>query len=110
MDFTLLGNRIGLFAKTMGGKSQLLKFILKKEIKMFHKIYVISLTENVNKFYSDIIPNNCIFGEYKDEWVGDLIKKLTDYKKNNDKKYNVLLIYKIKYLMCIYYKICLFYI
>ena len=92
MNFSLYGNRVGLFAKTMGGKSQLLKFLLKKELHKFNKIYVISLTESVNKFYSDIVPSNCIFGDYQDEWVSDLITKLTQYKSTNTKQYNVLLI------------------
>ena len=92
MNFSLYCNRVGLFAKTMGGKSQLLKFLLKKELHKFNKIYVISLTESVNKFYSDIVPSNCIFGDYQDEWVSDLITKLTQYKSTNTKQYNVLLI------------------
>lgn len=92
MDFTLLGNRIGLLGKTNSGKSRLLMYLLKKEKRKFQKIYVISPTESVLKFYADVVPSNCIFSEYKEEWIMDLIKKLTDYKKNNDKKYNVLLI------------------
>ena len=92
MDFTLLGNRIGLLGKTNSGKSRLLMHMLKKEKHKFQKIYVISPTESVLKFYSDVIPSNCIFHEYDNGWILDLMKKLTEYKKNNNKKYNVLLI------------------
>ena len=92
MDFTLLNNRIGLLGKTNSGKSRLLMYMLKKEKNKFQKIYVISPTESVLKFYADVVPDNCIFHEYDNGWILELMKKLTDYKKNNDKKYNVLLI------------------
>ena len=92
MNFSLLNNRIGLLGKTNSGKSQLLKYMLMKEKHKFHKIFVISPTESVLKFYSDIVPQNQIFHNFSDEWISSLLKKLTDYKKNNDKKFNVLLI------------------
>ena len=92
MNFSLLNNRIILCGKTNSGKSVLLKHMLQKEKKKFHKIFVISPTEAVLKYYSDIIPSNQIFHEYSEDWINDLMKKLTEYKKNNNKAYNVLLI------------------
>ena len=92
MNFSLKDNLIILCGKTNSGKSVLLKHMLQKEKHKFHKIYVISPTEQVLKFYSDIVPENQIIHEYSDEWITDLLKRLTAYKKNNDKKYNVLLI------------------
>ena len=92
MNFSLLNNRIILCGKTNSGKSVLLKHMLQKEKRKFNKIFVISPTEQVLKYYSDIVPENQIIHSYSDEWVSDLLKKLTDYKKNNNKAYNVLLI------------------
>ena len=92
-NFSLLNNRIGLIGKTNSGKSHLLMYLLQKEKHKFHKIYVISPTESVLKFYSDIVPSNQIFHEFKEEWIIDLMKRLTEYKKHNDKKFNVLLIF-----------------
>jgi hypothetical protein len=66
--------------------------MLQKEKKLFNKIFVISPTEQVLKYYSDLIPENQIIHEYSDEWVSDLLKKLTKYKKTNNTKYNLLLI------------------
>ena len=92
MNFSLKDNRIILCGKTNSGKSVLLKHMLQKEKHKFHKIFVISPTEQVLKFYSDIVPPNQIIHEYSDEWITDLLKKLTAHKKNDDKKFNVLLI------------------
>ena len=92
MNLCLFGNRAALIGKTNSGKSQLLKHMLDKEKHKFNKIFVISPTESVLKFYSKIVPENQIFSEYKDEWITDLMKKLTNYKKNNEKPYHVLLI------------------
>ena len=93
-DFSLKNNRCIICAKTNSGKSYLLKYILNKEKHKFHKIYCISPTEFITHFYyPDIVTNeNHIFAEFSDEWLGSLIKKLTNYKKQNDKPYNVLLI------------------
>ena len=92
MNFSLKDNRIILCGKTNSGKSVLLKHMLQKEKNKFNKIFVISPTEQVLKFYSDIVPENQIIHEYSDEWVTDLLKRLTTYKKNNDKKFSTLLI------------------
>ena len=93
MNFSLKDNRVGFFAKTLGGKSNLLKHILLKERKKFQKIFVISLTETINNFYSEIgIPSNQIMHEYNEDWINDLMKRLTQYKQHNKKPYNVLLI------------------
>ena len=68
-----------ILAKRNSGKSELLKYLLKYSIKNndFHKIYVISPTEKINKFYSDIIPTNCIFDKYEDEWIICLLDKMS---------------------------------
>ena len=92
MELSLLNNRLLITAKTNSGKSELLKWMLKKEIHKFNKIFVISPTEACNKFYSDIIPSNQIFHEFSEDWLNDLMAKLKSYKQNNKKPYNTLLI------------------
>ena len=47
------------------------------KIKECDKIYCISPTEKINKFYSDIIPENSIFDLYSEEWVLSLIEKMS---------------------------------
>jgi len=81
MNF-LKGNRIIICGKTKSGKSELLKHMIKKEKHKFNRIYVISLTEIINKFYSEIIPKEHIFTEFNEDWLENLIKKLKEYKKN----------------------------
>ena len=78
-DFFLQARAITIIAKRNSGKSYLLKNLLKYsiEIKEFDKIYCISPTEKINKFYSDIIPENCIFDSYSSEWVLSLIEKMS---------------------------------
>jgi hypothetical protein len=90
--FSLFNTRTCILGKSKSGKSCLLNYFLKSEKKKFDKIFVISGTEDVNGFYSKIIPKENIFDEYKEEWMVALIKKLNDYKIKNNKLYNVLLI------------------
>ena len=77
-NFTILNKAITIIAKRNSGKSYLLKYILEYSITNndFHKIYVVSPTEKMNKFYSDIIPENCIFDKYEDEWILCLFDKM----------------------------------
>jgi hypothetical protein len=82
-----------VLGKTNSGKSVMIKYLVSHSKNEFDKIFVICPTEEINQFYSDIIDKNCIFSEFKEEWLKSLIKKLTDLKKENkDKKFNVLLI------------------
>ena len=78
-DFFLQARAITIIAKRNSGKSYLLKSLLQYSIiiKEFDKIYCISPTEKINKFYSDIIPENCIFDSYSSEWVLSLIEKMS---------------------------------
>jgi hypothetical protein len=51
-------------------------------------------TEKVNKFYSSIIDDDCIFDEYSEKWVDKLINTMTEENtgKTGDKLSNVLVI------------------
>ena len=77
--FELKNKAITIIAKRNSGKSYLLKHLLEYSVKSneFDKIYCISPTEKINKFYSDIILENCIFDKYSDEWILCLIDKMS---------------------------------
>ena len=78
-NFELKNRSIVIIAKRNSGKSYLLKKLLQYSVKIkeFDKIYCISPTEKINKFYSDIIPQNCLFDSYSEEWVLSLIDKMS---------------------------------
>jgi hypothetical protein len=90
MDFELKNKVICFTAKRNSGKSQLLRYMLLQTKKQFSKIFVICPTEQINKFYSDIIPPENVFDQYSEEWVEALIKKMSEVnagKSNKEKKY-----------------------
>ena len=94
IDITLLGKTISLVAKRGSGKSILLKYLVTFEREKFHKIFCICPTECVNGFYSKLIPANCIFDSWSEDWTENLIKQMTQINKgkpDNEKK-SVLLI------------------
>ena len=97
-NFSLQNKALIIIAKRNSGKSFLIKYLVKDSIKHneFQKIFVISSTNSINKFYNDIIPNNCIFEKYNEEWTNTLIDKMSEINQSktnqSDKPYNVLLI------------------
>jgi hypothetical protein len=92
-DFTIENKIIALFGKRNSGKSRLLRYLVNCERDLFKKIFVICPTESINKFYSSMVPDDCIYDSYNNDWCMKLIKKLTDIKTNDQKnKSNVLLI------------------
>jgi len=93
-NFTILNKTIGLTAKRNSGKSCLLKYLVEAERHKFNKIYVICPTEKINRFYSDIVDDECIFDNYDEKWVDKLINKMTVINSNKPQKErkNVLLI------------------
>jgi ABC-type dipeptide/oligopeptide/nickel transport system ATPase component len=76
--FTIVDKCVLLIGKRGSGKSVLLKSMLSYYGKTFSKIYVCSGTEEVNKFYSKsgIIPENCIYESYSEEFGTQLIDGL----------------------------------
>ena len=93
-NFTILNKTVGLIAKRNSGKSCLLKYLVQAEIHKFNKVYVICPTEKINRFYSDIVDDECIFDNYDEKWVDKLINKMTLINSNKPQKErkNVLLI------------------
>ena len=90
-NFCIVNKCIGFFARRNSGKSFLLRYLFSNERHSLDKVFCICPTESINRFYSDLIPDECIFDKYDDEWVGKLIERLTEYHKKN-KKYSTLLI------------------
>jgi len=93
-NFTIINKTIGLIAKRNSGKSCLLKYLVEAERHKFNRIYVICPTEKINRFYSDIVDDECIFDNYDEKWVEKLINKMTMINSNKPQKErkNVLLI------------------
>ena len=67
-NFTIVNKTCGLIAKRNSGKSCLLKYLVEAERHKFNKIYVICPTEKINRFYSDIVDDECIFDNYDEKW------------------------------------------
>jgi hypothetical protein len=93
-NFTIVNKITSLLAKRNSGKSVLLKHLVEAEKHKFSKIYVICPTEKINRFYSDIVDDECIFDSYDEKWVDKLINKMTEINSNKPTKErkNVLLI------------------
>ena len=93
-NFTIVNKITSLLAKRNSGKSVLLKHLVESERHKFNKIFVICPTEKINKFYSDIVDEECIYDTYEEKFVDKLIIKMTEINANKptkDRK-NVLLI------------------
>lgn len=84
--FTLLDKTILFVGKRCSGKSVLLKELVKAEKHKFSKIFVICPTEDINRFYRDVVPENCTFSNYSDAWVEKLITECTKINNYKEKK------------------------
>ena len=82
MELSIVNKTVTLVGKRCSGKSFMLKHILQYEAHKFAKIFCICPTESINHFYSDIIPANCIYESYSEEWATQLIEKLTAVNSN----------------------------
>ena len=88
----VLGKRALFCGKTNSGKSQLMRYILTENLHNYNKVFVISPTERINRFYSKLIPKNCIFDEFSEEWLENLMKHLSDLAEKGDELKRILLI------------------
>jgi hypothetical protein len=93
-NFNILNKTILFCAKRNSGKSQLVRYLVSSQYADFKKIFVICPTEPINRFYGDIVPKDCIFDIYNDEWVDKLIKRMTEINAGlkSDKAKHILLI------------------
>ena len=62
--FTIVNITVALLAKRNSGISCLLKYLVSAQKHKFKKIFVICPTEKINRFYSDIVDDECIFDVY----------------------------------------------
>ena len=94
MNFTILNKTVSLCAKRNSGKSELLRYIVKANHSKFSKIFVICPTEKINSFYKNIVPANCVYDEYDDDFNEELIASMTKVNagKNNNNANHILLI------------------
>ena len=94
MDFDIREKIICFCAKRASGKSRLLRYMVNCSKHLFHKIFVICPTETVNHFYKDLVPKQNIFSQYKEQWVDNLITKMTEINsgKNDEDAKHILLI------------------
>ena len=93
-NFTIVNKTVGLVAKRNSGKSCLLKHLVESERHKFAKIFVVCPTEKINRFYSDIVNDECIYDTYEEKFVDKLINKMTEINSNKPQKErkNILLI------------------
>jgi hypothetical protein len=73
---------VTLTAKRGAGKTQLLKYLIKKNKKHFKEIFIITPSA-FNGDYDGVVPKANVLTEYKEEWVENLMRKMT--VKNNGK-------------------------
>lgn len=94
IELNIVNKTTTLTAKRGSGKSVLLKYLVDSCKHEFYKIYVICPTECVNRFYSDMVEENCIFENWNEQWAEELIKKMSEQNKNKKKedKKNILII------------------
>ena len=93
-EISLLNKTISVVAKRNSGKSILIRYLINKQKHLFSKIFVICPTEKINPFYDQITNEDCIFDEWNENWVEQLIESLTKintHKPLSERK-NVLLI------------------
>ena len=94
LEFSLVNKTLCVVAKRNSGKSVLIKYLVTCEKGQFSKIYVICPTEKINRFYNSIVPDQCIFDSWSEEWANALIKKMTEINANKtaSERKNVLII------------------
>jgi hypothetical protein len=75
-----------LVAKRNSGKSYIILYLIQQNMHLFDKVFVITPTEKIKKFYGHVVPENQIFDEYKEDWVDNLITKMSSTNANKPKE------------------------
>ena len=83
MDFHVKNKTLMLLGMRGSGKSNMLKYIVGLSKHEFQAIFLISPTEQINKFYSGLIKPENIFANYDELWTERLMKKMVEM--NTDK-------------------------
>ena len=84
-DFNILNKTILAVGKRRSGKSELVRYLVKNELRDFKKVFVFSPTEAVHKFYGDFVNENCIYHTYEDGLIDKMIEKLSIVNANKTK-------------------------
>ena len=94
IEISLLNKTISVVAKRNSGKSILIRYLVDNQKHLFEKIFVICPTEKINPFYNTITNENCIFDQWNETWVNQLIDSMTKINSNKNpmEKKSVLLI------------------
>ena len=93
-NLTLVNKTICLCAKRNSGKSQLLRYLVLQQRSLFKTIFLISPTEEINSFYSDVVKKENIFSKYNEDWIEKLMIQMakTNANKNEEESSQILLI------------------
>ena len=88
LPLELVNKTISIIAKRNSGKSVLCKYLVEHHRDKFDKIFVVCPTENLNNHYQKdgLIPKNCIFDEWNEEWALELTKNLQKINANKPQK------------------------
>ena len=96
MDLDIVNKTVSIVAKRGSGKSVLAKYLIEQSKARFEKIFLFCPTEKVNNHYSKggFVPEQNIHDEWNEQFVLDLIEKLSKVNANKKKSElkNVLLI------------------
>ena len=87
MNLDLINKTILCCAKRGSGKSVLCKYLVEHNKDKFEKIFVVSPTEKIGHHYQKegLVPANCIFDEWSEEWALNLTKQLQKENANKPK-------------------------
>jgi Poxvirus A32 protein len=94
IDLDIVNKTVSLVAKRGSGKSILLKYLVDSCKEKFEKIFVISPTNCVDGYYSDMVEEKNIFSSWDETWCEALITRMTEQNKGKKKeeRKNILLI------------------
>ena len=87
MNLELQNKTILCCAKRGSGKSVLCKYLVESNKDKFEKIFVVSPTEKIGHHYQKdgLVPENCIFDTWSEEWATELTKNLQKINANKPK-------------------------
>ena len=94
IEISILNSTISVVAKRNSGKSCLIRYLVNSQKHLFQKIFVICPTEKINPFYNTITKDDCIFDQWNEAWIEELIESMTkiNANKSTTERKHVLLI------------------
>ena len=86
IEISLLNSTISVVAKRNSGKSILIRYLVNSQKHLYQKIFVICPTEKINPFYNTITKDDCIFDQWNESWIEELIESMTKINANKSTK------------------------